>query len=199
MMEVMLAQIKALRDETGVSVMQCKAALAEAGGDMQKARVILAAMGSEAASKKSDHMLNAGTIGAYVHTTKQVAALVQLSCETDFVSKNEEFVALAYDIAMHITALAPQYIAREHIDAGAITNATEVFQKQMQNEIKNKPTDLQEKILAGKLDTYFKEHILLEQAFVKDPNHTISDLIEAATQKFGERIVVTNMSRLSVK
>jgi len=188
-----------LRDETGVSVMQCKKALEEASGDMEKARVILRKKGSEAASKKSDRTLNAGTIGAYVHTTKQVATLVQLSCETDFVSKNDEFATLARDIAMHVTALAPSYITRSDIDAVTLEKAKEVFQNQMQKEAQDKPADLQEKILAGKLDAYFKEQILLEQAFVKDPDRTIGDLIESATQKFGERVAVTAMSRLSVK
>ncbi|MDZ4285229.1 MAG: elongation factor Ts [Patescibacteria group bacterium] len=194
-MEITTAQIKALRDETGVSVMQCKKALEEAGGDVEKARVILRKKGSEAALKKSGRMLGAGTIAAYVHNTRQVAALVQLSCETDFVSKNEEFVALARDIAMHVAALAPQYLMREEITAEATMRATEVFQ----HEVANKSADLQEKILAGKLDAYFKEQILLEQQFVKDPDRTIGDLIETATQKFGERIVVSAISRLSVR
>jgi elongation factor Ts len=194
-MEVTSAQIKSLRDETGVSVMQCKVALEEAGGDMEKARVILRKKGSEVASKKSDRTLGAGTIAAYVHTTSQVAALVQLSCETDFVAKNAEFTALARDIAMHVTALSPLYIARADVDSAAIEKAKEVFQ----NEIQDKPADLQEKILAGKLDAYFKEQILLEQAFVKDPERTITELIASATQKFGERIVITAISRLSVR
>lgn len=198
-MEVTSAHIKALRDETGISVMQCKAALAEAGGDIEKARVILHRYGSEAAQKKSDRTLGAGTIAAYVHNTHQVAALAHLSCETDFVSKHEEFVTLARDIAMHITALSPLYITRNDIDAATLEKAKEVFQNQTQNEIKDKSSDLQEKILVGKLDAYFKEQILLEQAFVKDPDRTIGALIESATQKFGERIAVTAMSRLSVK
>lgn len=194
-MEVTSAQIKSLRDETGISVMQCKKALEEAGGDMEKARVILRQYGNEAAAKKSDRALGAGTIGAYAHNTHQVAALVHLSCETDFVSKNEEFIALARDIAMHVTALSPRYIIREDVDATALAAAKEVFQ----NEVKDKPADLQENILSGKLDAYFKEQILLEQAFVKDPDRTIGALIESATQKFGEHIVVSAMSRLSVK
>lgn len=151
-MKATSAQIKVLRDETGVSVMQCKRAVEEAGGDMEKARVILRKQGSEAASKKSDRTLGAGTIAAYVHTTRQVAALVALSCETDFVSKNEEFTALARDIAMHVTAMNPE--------------TTED---------------------------------LLAQSFIKDESKTVHDLLNEATQKFGERIAMTAMSRLSVK
>ncbi len=194
-MAITSADIKALRDETGISVMQCKAALEEAGGDMEKARIILRKRGAEAASKKSDRTLGAGAIGAYVHTTNEVAALVHLSCETDFVAKNEEFVALAREIAMHVTALAPQYLTRDEIDAAAFEKAKEVFK----GEIEGKPADLQEKILAGKLDSYFKDQVLLEQSFIKDPTRTINDLVEGATQKFGERVVISAMSRLSVK
>ncbi len=194
-MAITSADIKALRDETGISVMQCKVALEEAGGDMEKARIILRKRGAEAASKKSDRTLGAGAIGAYVHTTNEVAALVHLSCETDFVAKNEEFVALAREIAMHVTALAPQYLTRDEIDAAAFEKAKEVFK----GEIEGKPADLQEKILAGKLDSYFKDQVLLEQSFIKDPTRTINDLVEGATQKFGERVVISAMSRLSVK
>lgn len=194
-MEVTSEQIKALRDETGISVMQCKKALEEAGGDMEKARVILRKKGSEAASKKADRTIGAGTIGAYVHSTKEVAALVQLSCETDFVAKNEAFAALARDIAMHAAALAPLYVSREEVPEAAVEKAKEVFQ----GEMEGKPADLQEKILSGKLDAYFKEQILLEQSFIKDPDRTIASLIEEATQKFGERIVITAVRRLSVK
>lgn len=194
-MAITSADIKALRDETGISVMQCKVALEEAGGDMEKARIILRKRGAEAASKKSDRTLGAGAIGAYVHTTNEVAALVHLSCETDFVAKNEEFVALAREIAMHVTALAPKYLTRNEIDAAAFEKAKEVFK----GEIEGKPADLQEKILAGKLDSYFKDQVLLEQSFIKDPTRTINDLVEGATQKFGERVVISAMSRLSVK
>lgn len=194
-MNIPSAQIKELREKTGVSVMQCKKALEEAEGDAQKAAIILQKKGSEAALKKSDRALGAGAIGAYVHTTKEVAALVQLSCETDFVSKNEEFVALARDIAMHVTALAPAYISRDDVGEEELTKAREVFQK----EIGDKPKDIQEKILEGKLDAYFREQVLLEQSFIKDPDTTIADLIHGAVQKFGENISIAKISRLSVQ
>ena len=194
-MDITSAHIKELRDQTGVSVMQCKKALEEAGGDMEKARIILQKKGSEAAAKKSDRELGAGTVAAYVHNTGEVAALVQLSCETDFVSKNEEFVALARDVAMHVAALSPLYISREDVSEDALQKAREVFQE----EVKDKPEDVQEKILTGKLDAYFREQVLLEQSFIKDPEKTIADLIHGAVQKFGENITVAKISRLSVK
>lgn len=194
-MQVSPEQIKALRDETGISVMQCKHALEEAGGDVEKARILLRKKGSDAASKKSDRTLGAGAIASYVHTTGEVAALVQLACETDFVAKNEDFVALARDIAMHVAALAPQYVSRDDVSPDALEKAKDVFAR----EVEGKPEELKEKILSGKLDAYFKEQILLEQAFIKEPERTITDLLEAATQKFGERVVVAAISRLSVK
>lgn len=180
---------------TGISVMQCKKALEEADGDMEKAQILLKKKGSETAAKKSDRDLGAGAIGAYVHNTYEVAAMVKLACETDFVSKNEEFVALARDIAMHVAALAPMYITRDDIDEASVSKAREVFAE----EVKDKPTDIQEKILSGKLDAHFKEQVLMEQSFVKDQERTIGELITTAVQKFGENIVIADMQRLSVK
>lgn len=194
-MNITSEQVKALRDQTGISVMQCKKALEEAEGDMEKAKILLQKKGGEVASKKSDRELGAGTIGAYVHATGEVAALVHLSCETDFVAKNPEFSALARDIAMHVAAQNPLYIKRDEVDETELLKAREVFTE----EIQDKPKDMQEKILAGKLDAYFKDRILLEQAFIKDTDKTINDLIQTAIQKFGENIVISAISRLSVK
>jgi elongation factor Ts len=120
-MEITSAQLKELRDLTGISVMQCKKALEDAGGDMDKAKIILQKKGGEIALKKSDRELGAGAIGSYVHSTQEVAALVQLSCETDFVSKNAEFVALAREIAMHVAAQNPLYLNRAEVDEAALT------------------------------------------------------------------------------
>lgn len=194
-MEITSAMLKELRDMTGISVMQCKKALEEAGGDMEKAKILLQRKGGEAAMKKSDRELGAGSIGAYIHNTNEVAALVLLASETDFVAKNEEFIQLARDIAMHVAAQAPQYVSRDEVDASANEKAREVFRE----EVKDKPADIQEKILAGKLDAYFKDRVLLEQPFIKDPEKTIGDLINGAIQKFGENIRIAKVSRVSVK
>jgi elongation factor Ts len=194
-MEITSAVIKELRDKTGISVMQCKKALEEAGGDMEKALIILKKKRSEAADKKADRVLAAGTVGSYVHNTNEVAALVVLSCETDFVSKNEEFIALARDVAMHVAALNPKFISRAEVDETAITKAKEVFA----SEIVGKPADMVEKILEGKLNAYFKEQILLEQPFIKNPDTTIGELVTGAVQKFGENINITEVRRVSVK
>ncbi len=194
-MEITSAQLKELRDKTGISVMQCKRALEEAGGDMDKAVIILKKKRSEAAEKKSDRELGAGAVGVYLHNTNEVAAMVVLSCETDFVSKNQEFVALARDIAMHVAATNPKYIAKSELDETILAKAKEVFMA----EILDKPADMQEKILAGKLDSYFKEQILLEQDFVKNPELTIAEMVNGAVQKFGENVVISQISRFSVK
>ncbi len=194
-MEITSAQLKELRDYTGISVMQCKKALEEAGGDMDKAKIILQKKGGEIALKKGDRVLGAGAIGSYIHSTNEVAALVQLSCETDFVSKNAEFVALAREIAMHVAAQNPLYIKREEVTEEILNKAKEVFRE----EVKDKPAEMQEKILSGKLDAYFKDRILLEQPFIKDSEKTIGDLVNTAIQKFGENVVISAISRLSVK
>ncbi len=187
-------QIKELRDQTGVSVMQCKKALEEAGGDIQKALVILRKKGGEAAGKKADRTLGAGRIQAYIHGAGAVGALVELSCETDFVSNNEEFKTLAYEIAMHVAASNPEFLKKDEITADARRVATEVFEK----EVAGKPENVKAKILEGKLDAYFKERVLLEQNFIKNPEITVANHIESAIQKFGEKIEVSRFVRYSV-
>lgn len=194
-MEITSAQIKELRDQTGISVMQCKKALEEAGGDMTKALIILKQKRKEAADKKSDRQLGAGTVGVYIHNTNEVAAMVLLASETDFVSKNEEFVSLAREIAMHVAAQNPKYVSREEVNEEAINKAKEVFAE----DIKDKPADMQEKILEGKLNSYFKEQILLEQPFIKNPDTTIGEMVSGAVQKFGEKVSIVEFKRLSVK
>ncbi|HEX9608812.1 MAG TPA: elongation factor Ts [Candidatus Paceibacterota bacterium] len=194
-MAVTTDQVKELRDQTGISVMQCKKALEEAGGDIQKALVLLRKQAGAIAQRKADRMLGAGTVQAYVHTTREVGAMVLLACETDFVAKNDEFIKLAYEIAMHVAATDPQFVNREEIGEEERKIASEVFLK----EVGDKPAALQEKILEGKLTAYFKESILLEQSYIKDPEKIVQDLIKEATQKFGERIEITKMIRISVK
>jgi elongation factor Ts len=194
-MEIDTNLLKQLRDQTGISVMQCRKAIEEAGGDREKALIILKKKRSEAAEKKSDRAIGAGAVGAYVHNTNEVAAMVLLGCETDFVAKNEEFIKLAREIAMHVAAQNPKYISRNDVSEVEMQKAKEVFML----EVKDKPTDIQEKILAGKLDSYFKESVLLEQQFIKNPDTTIGEMINGAVQKFGENTTVVDMKRVSVK
>lgn len=186
--------VKQLRDETGVAVMQCKKALEETGGDLEKAKVILRKISAQAAAKKADRVLGAGAIQAYVHSNNTVAAIVALACETDFVARNPDFVKLAYDIAMHVAAMAPQFITRESVSDADVVAAKAVFEE----EAAGKPAEMREKIVAGKVDSYLKEKVLLEQTFVKDGSHTIKQLIEEAVQKFGEKVEVVRAERVAL-
>lgn len=193
-MAVTTEQIKELRNSTGVSVMQCKNALEEAGGDMDKARIILQKLSSKAASKKVGRTLGAGTVSSYIHAGGAVGSMVELQCETDFVSKNEDFQKLAREIAMHIAASNPEFIKSDEISDEDRKKATEVFEK----EAEGKPEEIKEKIIGGKLDAYLKEKTLLEQNYIKDPSKTIADLVEEAIQKFGEKVEIGRFSRFGV-
>ena len=188
---ITIEQIKELRDSTGISIMQCRKALEEAGGDREKALVILKKKGGDIAAKKSDRSLGASIISAYIHSNGKVGALVELSCETDFVAKNDDFKALAYDIAMHVAASNPQFLKKEEINEEAKKAAMEVFQK----EVEGKPKEMQAKILEGKLNAYFQDKILLEQPFIKNPEVTVGGLVQSAIQKFGEKTEIIRFSR----
>ena len=193
-MEITTDVIKQLRELTGVSVMQCKKALEEANGDLKQAEVILKKRSAEAAAKKAERTLKAGALGVYAHEGV-IGAMIALSCESDFVAKNPEFIALARDIAMQITATDPLYVSVAEIPSEARDAAMAVFQK----EVEDKPADMQAKILEGKLASYFQEQVLMEQPFIKDETKKVRDLLNEATQKFGERIEVSRFARLSVR
>ena len=197
-MAITTEQIKALRDQTGISVMLCRKALEEASGDMEKAKVVLQRKGADAAAKKADRTLGAGTVASYIHHGGTVGVLVELSSETDFVSGNEAFQSLARDIAMHIAASKPEFIRREDISEDMRARAREVLMKEVEGMPAGKagkPQAMQEKILEGKLNSYFAEKILLEQPFIKNPDQTVRNLIDSAMQKFGEKIEVTRFIR----
>lgn len=178
---------------TGVSVMQCKKALEEADGDIAKAAVILKKHSAAAALKKADRSLAAGAIGSYIHNGI-IGAMVLLSCETDFVARNPEFEELARSLAMQVAATNPAYTTTDEISEDARQTATAVFRK----EVSDKPEEMQAKILEGKLANYFRDQVLLEQHFIKDESKTVHDLLNEATQKFGERVEVSRFSRLSI-
>jgi len=180
---------------TGISVMQCRKALEEAGSDFDKAVVILRKRGAEVAAKKADRTLSAGVVSSYIHATGTVGSMVELYSETDFVSGNEEFKKLAYDIAMHIAASNPEFLKPEDITEDAKNLAKEVFMK----EVEGKPAAMKDKILEGKLQAYFGERVLLNQPFIKNPEITIKGLIDNAVQKFGEKIEIGRFVRFGIK
>lgn len=194
-MAVTTEEIKALRDKTGLSVMECKKALEESNGDMEAAIIVLRKKSSAAAQKKADRTLGAGVVSAYIHSSKDIGAMVMLSCETDFVAKNPEFVQLAYDIAMHAAATSPEFVSRAQVTDEATVKAREVFER----EAEDKPAEMRAKIVEGKIDAFLKEKVLLEQPYIKNPDLTIQGLVDAATQKFGERVEVTDCVRYSVR
>ncbi len=187
-------QVKELRDRTGISIMQCKKALEEAGGDMEKAIVILRKKSSELLAKKGDRTFKAGTIQAYIHANNTVGTMIELDCESDFVSNNLEFQTLARDIAMHITATGPKYVSISEVSEADKKTAQSVFE----NEVKGKPEAVRQGILEGKINAYFAEMVLMNQPFIKNPDITIQGLVDAAVQKFGEKIAVTRFNRFKI-
>jgi elongation factor Ts len=214
-MEITTEIVKQLRDKTGVSIMQCKKALEETHGDVDKAVLVLLKKSAGVAEKKQGRTLGAGIVEAYIHNTQKVGTMVELLCETDFVAKGDEFKKLARDIAMQISATNPQFLKREDIDEKSATLANEMFVKEMEADSKGAgkpegvepvgaelasvvPEEIKAKILAGKLDAYWGERVLLEQAFIKNPDLTIRNLIDSAVQKFGEKIELSRFTRFAI-
>ena len=193
-MEITTELIKQLRDKTGISVMQCKKALEETSGDMEKAVMLLQKKSADIASSKMGRTLHSGVVSSYIHATGTVGTMVELFCETDFVANNEEFKKLARDIAMHVTATNPQFLKTEDIDEHSMDLAKEMFFK----EVDGKPEEMKAKILEGKLSAYWSERVLLNQAFIKNPELTITNLLQSAVQKFGEKIEIGRFVRFSV-
>ena len=188
-------QIRELRDVTGVPVVQCKKALEEANGDMEKAILMLRKISGDVASKKAERNLGSGTIASYVHSNHGVGAMVILSCETDFVAKNEEFMKLAYNIAMHVAATNPMYLKREDVPEEEMNLVKDTLTEEVP---KDKPEEIRTKILEGKINDYLKTKVLLEQSYIKDETTTIGGLVKSAVQKFGERTEVAKFVRFSV-
>jgi elongation factor Ts len=188
--------VKELRDKTGVSVMQCKKALEEAGGDMEKALMVLRKISSAQAEKKADRTLGGGIIHSYIHSNKKVGVLLELNCETDFVASNEEFVNLANDLALHIAGMAPEFVSPSDINEEEKKKATEFFQEEIASL--DKPEEIKAKVLEGKVNDYFKEKVLLSQPFIKNPDLTIEQRINEVVQKTGEKVAVGRFIRYSV-
>ncbi len=194
-MAISTDMVKELRDATGVAIMQCKKALEEAGGDIEKAKIILRKQSAAIASKKKDRELGAGIVAAYTHAGGSVVGTVVLLCETDFVAKSDEFKKLAYDVAMHVAAMNPRFLTREDVKDEDLKAAREVFEK----EAAVVPEVARKKAVEGKLNAYISEKVILDQPFVKDPSVTVRTLLDSAVQKFGERVELARFERLSVK
>lgn len=192
-MEITSEKVKELRDKTGAGMMDCKKALSESSGNLEKAIDYLRKKGAATAEKRADRATNQGLVEAYIHAGGRIGSMVELNCETDFVAKTDDFKTLARDIAMQIAAMNPQYIAREQVTQATIDHELEIYRTQARNE--KKPEQIIDKIATGKLEKYFQEVCLLEQTFIKDSGKTIKDLVLEMTAKTGEKISVRRFRR----
>lgn len=195
-MAISAGDVKELRERTGVGIMDCKKALQESGGDIEEAIKILRTMGKAKAAKRAGRAASEGRIESYVHMGGKIAVLLELNCETDFVARSDEFIALARDLAMHVAAASPQFLSREDVDPSALEAERQVYADQARGE--GKPDELIERIVDGKVSRYYQEVCLLEQPFVKDPDRKVQDLVSEAVAKIGENIVVHRFVRFAL-
>lgn len=195
-MAITAKDVKELRDRTGAGMMECKAALTETGGDMEKAIDLLRAKGAAKAAKRSARDASEGAVGSYIHMGGTIGVLVEVNCETDFVARNDEFQQLVRDIAMHIAAAAPTAVSREEIPEDVVERERAVYQQQLAES--GKPEKIWDKIVEGKLDKFFQESTLLEQAYIKDPDITVGELVTQASARTGENIVVRRFARFAL-
>ena len=192
-MEITSELVRTLRDKTGAGMMDCKKALTESGGSMDKAIEILRKKGAATAEKRADRATNQGVVEAYIHAGGRIGTLVELNCETDFVAKTDDFKALAREIAMQIAAMNPSYINRDQVPSDILEREMEIYKTHARNE--KKPEQVIDKIAQGRLEKYYQENCLLDQTFIKDSGKTIKDLILDTTSKTGEKITVRRYQR----
>jgi elongation factor Ts len=192
-MQVSAQQVKELRERTGAGMMDCKAALAEAGGDLEKAVDVLRKKGLAAAAKKSGRVAADGLVYSYIHAGGKLGVLVEVNCETDFVARTDGFQELVKDIAMHIAAAEPRFVRREEVTPDVLERERAIYAEQA--AASGKPPAVVEKIVAGKLDKFYAEACLLEQPFVKNPDQTVGQLVQESVAKIGENIQVRRFVR----
>jgi elongation factor Ts len=195
-MEITAAQVKQLRDATGAGMMECKAALAEAKGSIDEATTILRKRGLAQAAKKAGRSTSEGLIGHYIHMGGKIGVLVEVNCESDFVARTDDFQSLVKEIAMHIAAASPLYVRREEVPADVIEREKSIYRAQTEGQ--NKPAAVIDKIVEGKLNSYYEQFCLLEQPSVRDPKTTIGALVQAAIAKLGENIAIARFVRMKV-
>ena len=195
-MEITAALVKQLRDLTGTGMMECKAALQEAGGNIDEAVTILRKRGLAQASKKSGRSTGEGLIGSYIHAGGKIGVLVELNCESDFVARTEDFQTLLKEIALQVAAANPTYVRREDVPADVLERERAIYRGQMESS--GKPAPVIEKIIEGKLGSFYEQNVLVDQASIRDPKTTVSQLIKAAIAKLGENIAVARFVRFRV-
>ena len=192
-MQITAEMVKQLRELTGAPMMDCKQALTEAGGDLEKSVQLLRKKGLAAAQKRAGRTTAEGAVGSYIHTGGSIGVLVEVNCETDFVARTDEFQELVRDIAMHIAASEPRFVAREEVTPEDLEREREIYREQA--EASGKPAEVVERIVDGKMEKFFGELVLLEQPFVKNPDVTVGELIAEKVGKIGENIQVRRFTR----
>jgi elongation factor Ts len=193
-MDITAAMVKALRDATGAGMMECKAALTEAKGDMEQATTLLRKRGLAQAAKRAGRSTSEGVIGHYIHMGGKIGVLVEVNCESDFVARTDAFQGLVKELAMHIAAASPTYVRREEVPADVLAREREIYREQ----VKDKPAQVVDKIVEGKLESYYEQFCLLDQFSVRDPKTRIRDVVQAAIAKLGENITISRFVRMKV-
>jgi elongation factor Ts len=196
MAEITAQMVKELRQATGAGVLDCKEALQASEGDFDRAATYLREKGLAAAAKRAEREADEGLIGSYIHAGSKVAGLVELNCETDFVARTDEFQELAHDLAMQVVAAKPLYLTREDVPEAVLEQEKSVYRAQIADS--DKPANIIERILQGKLDKFYEEVVLLEQPFIKDPSVTVGELVQQKNALLGENIVVRRFVRFEV-
>ncbi len=195
-MAITAAQVKELRDKTQAGFMDCKSALSEADGDLEKAITVLRTRGQARAAKRSGRSTSQGMVGSYIHMGGQVGVLIEVGCESDFVARTDEFQILVREISMHIAAANPTYLSRADVPQENIDREKEIFLAQFEDS--NKPPDIIDKIVEGKLDSYYQQVVLLDQPSIREPKTSIGEMVTAAVAKMGENITIARFARFKI-
>jgi elongation factor Ts len=195
-MDITAKMVKELREATGAGMMDCKKALKESDGDMDKASDYLRKKGIASASKKAGRATSQGIVGSYIHMGGKVGVLLEVACETDFVARTDDFQAFVHNVAMHIAAASPLAVTREEVDPSLIDKEKEIYRGQMEEQ--GKPAEMIDKIVEGKVDKYYSEIVLLEQKYVKDPDVTVADYLKSIIGSLGENMQIKRFARFQI-
>jgi elongation factor Ts len=193
-MDITAAMVKTLRDATGAGMMECKAALAEAKGNMDDATTLLRKRGLAQAAKKAGRSTSEGLIGHYIHMGGKIGVLVEVNCESDFVARTDDFQGLVKELAMHIAAANPTFVRRDEVPGDVLAREREIYREQ----VKDKPAQVVDKIVEGKLESYYEQFCLMDQFSIRDPKTRIRDVVQAAIAKLGENITISRFVRMKV-
>jgi elongation factor Ts len=195
-MDITAKMVKELREATGAGMMDCKKALKESDGDMDKASDYLRKKGIASASKKEGRTTSQGIVGSYIHMGGKVGVLLEVACETDFVARTDDFQEFVHNVAMHIAAASPVAVTREEVDPSLIEKEKEIYRGQMEEQ--GKPAEMIDKIVEGKVDKYYSEIVLLEQKYVKDPDVTVADYLKSTIGSLGENMQIKRFARFQI-